>query len=93
MLSSGNGNPEICVHNLLAIVQGENPYERCKGVDIDITDSPVGEAIGIIAAEVVQVLEEYEPRMEMDDIVTVADDVLAGRYRLNADINTEEMYV
>ena len=71
MLSSGNGTPEVCVNNLLAIVQGENPYERCKGVDADITDAPAGEAVGILAAEVVQVIEEYEPRMEMEDITAL----------------------
>lgn len=90
MLSEGNGTPQQCVRNLLAIAQGENPYERCKGISVDLTDQPATLAAGEIASEVGQIIEEYEPRADEDDIALVVDDVLAGRFFLKADVDTEE---
>ena len=85
MMASGNGAAEVCVRNLLSIVQGENPYERSKGISGALTDTPVTMA-GVIAAEIGQVLEEYEPRVDEEDIELVVSDVLRGEYLLKADI-------
>ena len=89
MLASGNGTPQQCVRNLLSIIQGEAPYERCKGVDADLTEQPSTLA-GMVAAEVVQVLEEYEPRIDEDEIMLTVEDVLSGKFFLKAEITTEE---
>ena len=88
MRAQGNGNPEVCVRNLLSIVQGENPYERSKGLSTSLTDTPVTQA-GIVAAEVGQVLEEYEPRVDEEDIELTVRDVLRGSYLLHADVGVE----
>lgn len=90
MLARENGTPQRCVRNLLSIVQGENPFERCKGISVDLTDQPASLAAGEVAAEVGQVLEEYEPRCDEDDIELTVDDVLTGMFFLNANITTEE---
>jgi hypothetical protein len=88
MRAHGNGAPEVCVRNLLSIVAGENPYERCKGVSVDLTDKPATLA-GEVAAEVGWVVGEYEPRAEEEDIVLIVDDVLNGGFKLAAEVNVE----
>ncbi len=69
-------------------MQGENPYERSKGLSASLTDTPVTSA-GIVAAEVGQVLEEYEPRVDEEDIELTVRDVLTGAYMLHADVGVE----
>lgn len=44
MLTSGNGNKNVCVQNLLAIIRGEVPYDRLRGLDAKVVDRPVTDA-------------------------------------------------
>ena len=90
MLSEGNGQPAQCVRNILSIIQGENAFERCKGVSVDLTDQPASLAAGELAAEVGQIIEEYEPRVDEDDIALVVDDVIAGRFFTSAEVDVED---
>lgn len=73
MLASGNGTPEVCAANLLALRRGEVPYERVKGLDPDVIDSPITER-DVVQYEAYRLLSDYEPRIDPDAVsVSVLD--------------------
>lgn len=82
MLSSGNGTAQQCLFNLLSITRGECPYERCKGLPAEVSDSPSTSTFGQIATESIWNARYYEPRAEIDDVLPIAEDALKGRYRI-----------
>lgn len=73
MLSSGNGTPQVCVHNLMRLHQYEVPYDRLRGMDARLIDKNVP----ILQAEIVNhaawLIENYEPRVTLTDSNTVTD--------------------
>lgn len=88
MRSKGNGNPAVCVTNLLKISRGENPYERLKGVSFAQIDAPVSQAGGEIVEDAEWMLGTYEPRAQVDSITLAADDAENGQFRIEAEITT-----
>ena len=86
MRASGNGHPQVCTQNLLQIVRGENPYERVKGLDPRMIDKPAE----TIAPEVMQdaewLIETYEPRVAVNDILIGQKDGTDGGYTVTADV-------
>lgn len=44
MLGSGNGEPQTCAENLLKTPRFSVPYERIKGIDGSLIDSPAATA-------------------------------------------------
>ena len=64
MKASGNGTPETCASNLLRIVRGEVPFDRVRGVDPTFIDQPNASEEALADAE--WVLEQYEPRVEVE---------------------------
>ena len=68
MLSTGNGDPQVCVSNLLHILRGECPYERLKGIDGDLIGSPSKTAANELIDDATWVIETYEPRVEITEI-------------------------
>ena len=88
MLSAGNGTAQQCARNLLSMVRGECPYERCKGIDPDLTDAPLSGAFGMIAEEVQWVLKNYEPRVTQEDASLIAEAAFSGDFRTVAAIRT-----
>lgn len=68
MKASGNSNPMQCVQNLVCIVRGENPYERCKGIDPTIIDQPYDIAKILLKQDVEWLIETYEPRVNLNDV-------------------------
>lgn len=88
MLSTGNGTPQQCVFNLLSIVQGENPYERCKGLSAEISDQPLTQAMGMVITESEWNVKNYEPRADVEDINLVMEDVIKGRFGIGTGIKT-----
>lgn len=67
MRKKGNGTPEVCVANLLLTQKGEVPYERLKGLDDEIIDSPMSDA-NAITEETLWLIETYEPRVDADSL-------------------------
>lgn len=90
MRASGNGNPAICARNLLQLFRGEVPYERVKGLDSRLIDSPVSTVETEIQQDATWLLETYEPRVTVNGIHIAPSDAVAGSYAVTADISAEE---
>lgn len=82
MLREGNGTAQQCAFNLMSIIQGECPYDRCKGMDAGISDLPSTGALGPIITAAAWVLKYYEPRAQAGDISLLIEDAMQGRYRV-----------
>lgn len=71
MLATGNSDPARCGVNLLRTVRGEVPYVRTKGIARELVDAPATEAWRL-SADAEWVLEQYEPRLDLDRVDTGA---------------------
>lgn len=63
MLSSGNGEPNVCALNVLRTLRGECPYTRGMGLGEHI-DRPQVSEDPFIRADVSDQLYNYEPRVD-----------------------------
>ena len=86
MLSIGNNRPEVCAANLLQITRGEVPYERVKGLNSALIDSPVSVSAGAVATDAEWLLKTFEPRIQSDSIDINATLDAVGEYGINARI-------
>ena len=68
MKASGNGAPQQCVANLINLYQYEVTYARLKGMDPSIIDTPTEDAETVIKNHVSTLIENYEPRVTINDI-------------------------
>lgn len=82
MRSSGNGNPRVCVENLLKCVRGEVPYERVKGISPRIIDAPYPEARQLFTQDASLLIEIYEPRATLDYIDLLPADASQGGFTI-----------
>ena len=58
-----------CVSNLLSTIAGEQGLDRDFGIDTSgITDMTTEEAENMLTIEVIEKIDRYEPRAEVDDI-------------------------
>lgn len=62
MLAHGNGTRQQCTANLIKTIRGEVPFERTKGIDRRIIDSPSVYA-DTAKADVAWLISTYEPRV------------------------------
>lgn len=88
MRAYGNGTPQQCVHNLMSIVRGECPFERCKGMASDITGQPLTSVFGEMVTEVYWNINNYEPRAKAENINLIIQDYIKGKTTLSAALNT-----
>ena len=86
MRASGNGHPQVCTQNLLQIVRGENPYERVKGLDPRMIDKPAETIAPEVMQEAEWLIETYEPRVGVNDILIRQEDGTDGGYAVTADV-------
>ena len=84
MRASGNGDVAVCVHNLLRMVRGENPYERTKGLDPRLIDRPVEEAE--VAQDAEWCIENYEPRATLESVTVEDGGSSGGGFHVSAKI-------
>lgn len=84
MLAKGNSAPEVCVQNLLKTIRGEVPYERIKGIDRTIFDSPSGYGANDLKADAEFIIKTYEPRVEIDKVEITASNSQNGGFNLTA---------
>ena len=68
MKAFGNGKPQQCIANLLNLYQYEVPYARLKGMDPSIIDLPTEEAEIVAKNHANLLIENYEPRVSVNDI-------------------------
>nr|DAF27771.1 MAG TPA: lysozyme [Caudoviricetes sp.] len=87
MLKSGNGTPAQCVGNLLRLIRGEVPYERLKGINPRLIDSPSSIAGPELVADAEWLIENYEPRANLESINLEAELAAAGHFKINAETN------
>lgn len=66
MLSTKNSDPSRCAKNLLAIVRGEVPYDRIRGLDAKLIDRPTSQSAAELNEDALWMLATYEPRVEVD---------------------------
>ena len=58
-----------CVSNLLSTIAGEQGLDRNFGIETrEIMDVPTEEAENLITLEIIEKIDKYEPRVEVDDI-------------------------
>ncbi len=86
MRASGNGDKHVCVNNLLAIVRGEVPYDRIRGLDARNMDRPAAEAAPEIQQDAKWLLSTYEPRAAVQEVTVTADPESGGDFSVTASI-------
>lgn len=84
MKASGNGDPALCVQNLLRIFRGENPYERIKGLNARSIDRPAIDAEAEVLQDAEWCIETYEPRANIESLSVNGIDSVSGNFRVNA---------
>ena len=89
MLKSGNGEPKKCVENLVSIVRGEVPFDRVRGIDARIIDSPSTEAAQDFEQEARWNIETYEPRANADRTEITVNETGSGGFMLSIDISED----
>lgn len=58
-----------CLETLLSIRAGTQPLDRELGIDLDpIVDYPLNVAKNMLALEIIEKVERYEPRVEVRSI-------------------------
>ena len=90
MRATGNGTPQVCANNLLRLFRGEVPYERVKGLDPRIVDSPASVADGRLRQDADWLINTYEPRAEIRSITVSQSDAINGGFAVTADIEVKE---
>ena len=89
MKAKGNGSPQQCVANLINLFQYEVPYARLKGMDPSIIDTPSADAESAAKNHVSALIENYEPRVTVNDIgISYAED---NRMIITPDITVNEV--
>ena len=63
-----NGDVETCVKNLLQMERGEVPLDQLRGIRADLIDKPAAAVEPFYRANVIWVIENYEPRAEAGEI-------------------------
>ena len=88
MLSTGNSAPQVCALNLLRTFRGEVPYARTKGIDRALIDIPATESWRV-DADAEWVIDSYEPRVTLDEVLMGADprDAVSGDLSATADLS------
>ena len=88
MKAHGNGTPETCASNLLRIVRGEVPYDRVRGMDASLIDSPT--ALDEAVADAEFVLETYEPRVNVESEEVNPEEGRSGDFSAFLNITRKE---
>lgn len=86
MRAENNGDPLVCVENLIKTVRGEVPYERLKGLSREIIDTPVVTGRTAFARDVDWIIGTYEPRVKAGDINIKALAAYAGAFQFDTAI-------
>lgn len=81
MKNKGNGDPQVCVSNLLKIVRYEVPMDRIRGLDTELYDQPDSE--DDIVEDAKFILNTFEPRVDVSGIDIINED---GDTRITADV-------
>lgn len=86
MRAHGNGNKYRCVENLLAIVRGEVPYDRLRGLSARLVDLPAPEGQSQLVQDATWLVETYEPRAVLTNVTVENHGAYDGRFAVRAEI-------
>lgn len=81
MLAHGNGRKERCAANLVQTVAGEVPYERAKGIDRNLFDSPSIEGF-LLQADASRIIKIFEPRVSSCRVTVGAERAAGGAFNV-----------
>lgn len=90
MLSKGNSDPALCVLNMISTVKGECPMARAKGIDSGLIDQPITRVEGQYLTNVENLIEKYEPRVDLDDVDVEGFLDNIGHYQFDIGLNRLE---
>lgn len=90
MLKSGNGQPKKCIENLLSIVRGEIPFDRVRGLDARLIDSPSETAKAEFEQDARWNVKTYEPRINVDTVKFDVKKAKSGDFTVDVDISDVE---
>lgn len=62
------------VANILKTRKYEIPYMREFGISPDFIDSPLEEMKGLLTSNIIELVEEYEPRVKVKDVEFINSD-------------------
>lgn len=88
MLSQGNGNAEVTSQNLIKIIRGEVPYDRIRGIDVSYIDRPVEIVKDDVENDVIETLEDYESRVDVQDVNL--EQTSDGSFKINLEVTKVE---
>lgn len=86
MRASGNGNKFRCVENLLAIIRGEVPYDRLRGLNPRLIDLPAPDGQSQLKQDAAWLVETYEPRAVLTGITVENSGAYTGNFAVKAEI-------
>ena len=86
MLWRGNGDTVVCANNLLRLARGEVPYERIKGLDPRLVDSPESDVEMEIQQDAEWLIGTYEPRAKAKNITVRGKDPTDGNFAVTVNI-------
>lgn len=66
MNKTGNGDPQVCVANLMKLRRYEVPMDRIRGLDTELYDKPGGEED--IVEDAKFTIDTYEPRVDIESV-------------------------
>lgn len=79
MLASGNGDRQQCAANLVKTVRGEVPYDRMKGINRELIDSPTTDK-NRVKADVSWLISTYEKRIQSATVTLMARSAAEGHF-------------
>ena len=86
MRGQGNGDTAVCANNLLRMTRGEVPYERTKGLDPRLVDSPESEVELEIQQDAEWLVGTFEPRATVKGITIGGKDPADGGFAVTVNI-------
>lgn len=86
MRGQGNGDTAVCANNLLRLTRGEVPYERVKGLDPRLADSPERDAELEIQQDAEWLINTYEPRAKTKTINIAGNNPADGGFAVTVNI-------
>lgn len=86
MRGHGNGDIAVCANNLLRLSRGEVPYERIKGLDPRLVDSPESDVELEIQQDAEWLIGTYEPRAKAKNITVGGKDPADGSFAVTVNI-------
>lgn len=87
MRATGNGDKYRCAENLLAIVRGEVPYDRLRGLGVSPVDGPANGSAAKVRQDAQWVIETYEPRAKVESIAVSNEVGASGTFSVSASIS------